>query len=61
MKKTDKTKITGPLLNASQEEIILKTANKEEVPGKKGKKLVERETSIPFTEIDQTKIEISFK
>jgi hypothetical protein len=39
----------------------LLTSQKEEVPGKKGKKLVEREITIPFTEITEAKVMIRFK
>lgn len=61
IKKTDKTKLTGTLLSANDETVVLQTSIKEEVPGKKGKKLVEKEIEIPFSEIAETKIEISFK
>jgi hypothetical protein len=39
----------------------LKTAQKEEVPGKKGKKLVEREIALSYAEIAEAKIMIRFK
>ncbi len=61
IKKTDKTKLTGTLLSVNDETVVLHTAVMEDVPGKKGKKSVEKEIEIPFTEIVETKIEISFK
>lgn len=61
VKKLDKSKLTGTLLKANESGIVLHTSAKEEVAGKKGKKLVEREVEIPFSEIAETKIEISFK
>lgn len=61
IKKTDKSKVSGKLLNADDSGIVILTSQKEEVPGKKGKKIVEREVVIPFSDIQETKIEISFK
>jgi len=61
VKKPDKTKIEGELLAATETGITLKTAQKEEVPGKKGKKLVEREIHLDYTEIAEAKIMIRFK
>ncbi len=53
--------IEGRLLAANEQEITLLTEQKEEVPGKKGKKLVEREITIPFTEMTEAKVMIRFK
>jgi ribosome maturation factor RimP len=61
VKKLDKTKIEGELIAASDAGITLKTAQKEEVPGKKGKKLVEREIALSYAEIAEAKIMIRFK
>lgn len=61
IKKTDKTKLIGTLLSATNDSVTIATEVKEEVPGKKSKKLVEKEFEIPFSEIAETKIEISFK
>jgi ribosome maturation factor RimP len=61
VKKADKSKIEGRLLAANEQEITLLTEQKEEVPGKKGKKLVEREITIPFTEMTEAKVMIRFK
>lgn len=61
VKKHDKTKVEGELIAADETAITLKTAQKEEVPGKKGKKLVEREINLEYAEIAEAKIMIRFK
>ncbi len=61
VKKTDKNKIEGELLEVNDDNIKLRFEVKELVPGKKTKQLVEKEELIPFSEIDQTKIVIQFK
>ena len=61
VKKTDKSKAEGELVSATEQGVTLLTAQKEEVPGKKGKKLVEREVTIPFTDIAEAKVMIRFK
>ncbi len=61
VKKMDKSKITGALKSADENQITLHTSQKEVVEGKKGKQLVEMDIEIPFSEIAETKIEISFK
>lgn len=61
VKKHDKTKVEGELIAADETAITLKTAQKEEVPGKKGKKLVEREVNLEYAEIAEAKIMIRFK
>lgn len=61
VKLKDKSKIEGELIAADENGIILKTAQKEEVPGKKGKKLVERETPIAFADLAEAKVLIRFK
>jgi len=61
VKKADKSKVEGQLIAANEQEITLLTQQKEEVPGKKGKKLVEREITIPFTEMTEAKVMIRFK
>lgn len=61
VKKLDKSKIEGELIAADETGITLKTAQKEEVPGKKGKKLVEREIKLEYAEIAEAKIMIRFK
>ena len=61
VKLTDKSKIEGTLQSANELGVKLLTASKEVLPGEKKKTLVEKEITIPFTEISETKIVISFK
>lgn len=61
VKKVDKSKFTGVLASANDQLIVLHTEQKEAIEGKKGKKLVARDIEIPFSEIAETIIEISFK
>jgi ribosome maturation factor RimP len=61
VKLNDKSKIEGTLQKANESGITLLTASKEVLPGEKKKTLVEKEITIPFTEISETKIVISFK
>jgi ribosome maturation factor RimP len=61
VKKADKSKTEGELVAASEHDVTLLTSQKEEVPGKKGKKLVEREITIPFADITEAKVMIRFK
>jgi len=61
VKLKDKTKIEGELMAADESGITLKTEQKEEVPGKKGKKLVEREIVIAFADMAEAKVLIRFK
>jgi ribosome maturation factor RimP len=61
VKLNDKSKCEGLLQSASESGITLLTASKEEIPGTKKKTMVEREKQIPFTDITETKIVISFK
>jgi ribosome maturation factor RimP len=61
VKKADKSKTEGELIAATESDITLLTSQKEEVPGKKGKKLVEREVTIPYSKISEAKVMIRFK
>lgn len=61
IKLTDGSKIEGALTSADEEKIIVQTRTKEEVEGKKGKKWVERDHELPYENITETKITISFK
>lgn len=61
VKKVDKTKVEGELIEAGVEGIKLKTTQKEEVPGKKGKKTVERDIQLAYADIAEAKIMIRFK
>ena len=57
----DNTKITGTLLSVEEEGIEVETRVKEKVEGKKSKQLVITKHRLPFTEIKETRIVITFK
>ncbi|MFM9984822.1 MAG: ribosome assembly cofactor RimP [Flavobacteriales bacterium] len=61
VKTLDNAKTEGLLTNVSDHGVALLTKNKEEVEGKKGKKWVERSIEIPFEQIKEAKVVISFK
>jgi ribosome maturation factor RimP len=61
VKLNDKSKVEGELRGADESGITVFTSVKEVIPGTKKKALVEKESLIPFTEIAETKIVISFK
>lgn len=54
-------KIEGLLANADEEQATFTFKKKEVVPGKKTKQWVDYERVIPYSEIKETKITISFK
>jgi ribosome maturation factor RimP len=54
-------KIAGELKSASEEGIVVETRVKEKVEGKKSKQLVITEHKLPFSQVKETKIVISFK
>lgn len=53
-------KITGKLLNATEEGIILETKSKERVEGKKGKQELINNINLTFNQIKETKVVILF-
>ena len=61
VKTLDNAKTEGLLTNVSDHGVAILTKNKEEVEGKKGKKWVERSIEIPFEQIKEAKVVISFK
>ena len=61
IKMTDGTEMEGTLTAADEDKITVHTRTREEVPGKKGKKWVERDNEVGFDMIKETKIVISFK
>ena len=61
VKTLDNAKTEGLLTNVSDHGVALLTKNKEEVEGKKGKKWVERSIEIPFDQMKEAKVVISFK
>jgi ribosome maturation factor RimP len=54
-------KIEGLLESADDAGIKITYKVKEEIPGKKGKKLVEKERVLTYAELKETKVIISFK
>ena len=61
VKTLDNAKTEGLLTNVSDHGVALLTKSKEEVEGKKGKKWVERSIEIPFEQMKEAKVVISFK
>ncbi|MEN9640747.1 MAG: hypothetical protein RLZZ262_2616 [Bacteroidota bacterium] len=61
VKSKSAAKFEGVLKGVSDDGIVLHSRNKEEVPGKKAKQWVDRETPIAFEEIESAKIVIQFK
>lgn len=56
----DNNKITGTLLEANEEGITVETRAKEKIEGKKSKQLVVKEHRLPFSQVKETKIVITF-
>lgn len=54
-------KIVGQLISADEEGIEVETRSREKVEGKKSKQLVVTSHRLPFSEVKETKIVISFK
>lgn len=54
-------KLEGLLESADEAGIKITYSVKEEIPGKKGKKLVEKERVLTYAELKETKVIISFK
>jgi ribosome maturation factor RimP len=57
---TDGNKITGELKSANEEAIEVETRAKEKIEGKKGKQLVVTNHKLPFTNIKETRVVITF-
>ncbi len=53
--------IEGKLIDVTAEQIVVETETKERIEGKKKKELVVRQHEIPFNQIKETKVVISFK
>ena len=56
-----KDKVEGVMLNANDHGIVLHTKSREAIPGRKAKQLVEKEIELPYDQIAEAKIVISFK
>lgn len=61
IKTVDGKKIEGQMTLANEEHIQVDFREKEIVPGKKTKQWVEKQVVLPYAEIKETKITISFK
>lgn len=57
----DGEKLEGELTTVNENDIVVKTITKEKVEGKKKKQMIEREHVLPFDQIKETYIIISFK
>jgi len=61
VKTEDEQKIQGELKSVEDEVITVETRTKERIEGRKAKRWVERQHQIPFENIKETKVVISFK
>lgn len=59
--KQDGVKIEGTLVDVNEERIVLENSRKEKVEGKKKKEVIVEQHELPFSNIKETKIVISFK
>lgn len=59
--KTDGTKTEGTLIAANEEKITIENSKKETIEGKKKKEVIVEQHELPFSNIKETKIVISFK
>ena len=61
VKLTEGAKIEGELINATPDQITVRTKKKERIEGKKKKELIIEDHAINMGEVKETKIVISFK
>lgn len=61
IKKLSGEKMTGRLLKATEDEVIIEQSRKERIEGKKKKQTIVEEIVLPMNEIKETKVVISFK
>ena len=54
-------KVEGELVGATEESVTIKTREKQRIEGRKAKEWVEEETTFALTDLDWTKVQISFK
>lgn len=59
--KQDGAKLEGTLVDVSEERIIVENSRKEKIEGKKKKEVIVEQHELPFSNIKETKIVISFK
>ncbi|MGQ0828519.1 MAG: ribosome assembly cofactor RimP [Bacteroidota bacterium] len=56
----DNKRITGKLLSANDEGLVIEVKSKERIEGKKAKQLIINNINLTFNQIKQTKVVISF-
>ena len=61
LKIRDAGKVEGELVAAAEDSITIKTKEKQRIEGRKAKEWVEEEKTYALTELDWTKVQISFK
>lgn len=61
IKKTNGEKMTGKLLSANEDQVVIEQTRKERIEGKKKKQTIVEEIVLPMNEIKETKVVISFK
>ncbi|MBC9812845.1 ribosome assembly cofactor RimP [Crocinitomicaceae bacterium CZZ-1] len=59
--KLDGVKLEGTLVDVNEERIVLEKSRKEKQEGKKKKEIIVEQHELPFSNIKETKIVISFK
>ncbi len=59
--KLDGVKIEGVLVDVNDQRIVLENSRKEKIEGKKKKEVIVEQQELPFNNIKETKIVISFK
>lgn len=60
-KTTDGQKLKGKLVSADEDKLVLETAKREKVEGKKKKQLIIENKTVPMEQVKETKVVISFK
>lgn len=61
VKRKEGGKIEGTMIDATEEQIVVQTTRKERIEGKKKKETIVEDHVIPMSNIQETKIVISFK
>jgi len=57
----DGTEITGTMIDATPEQIVVQNSRKEKIEGKKKKEVIVEDHVLPMNKVKETKIVISFK
>ena len=61
MKLNQGGKLEGRLIDANEEHFVIETTRKERIEGKKKKETIIEQHKLPYGEVKETKIVISFK